>query len=157
MQGMPQVHPRLIKRKEKHLTHPLGDASHYDHEEESVPDPDNQKTSESSTQASNKTASKERTANHNIKGGGKAVRFCILLPNGTVMWREPDTSMCREEKMQEAEKAAKAVLSLTKSPSAVNSSTFTEAADKLAEIVKHAVKDQDVSGLYRWQFSGVRG
>lgn len=75
----------------------------------------------------------------------KAVRSCILLPNGNVTWKEPDTSMCREEAMQKAERTAEEVVNLTAYPSAVDSETFTRAADQLATIVNHAVKDPAVS------------
>ncbi|KAK8398698.1 hypothetical protein O3P69_004065 [Scylla paramamosain] len=75
----------------------------------------------------------------------KAVRSCILLPNGNVTWKEPDTSMCREEAMQKAERAAEEVANLTAFPSAVDSEMFTRAADQLAMIVDHAVKDPAVA------------
>ncbi|MPC39802.1 hypothetical protein E2C01_033351 [Portunus trituberculatus] len=71
----------------------------------------------------------------------KAIRSCILLPNGNVTWKEPDTSMCREEAMQKAERAAEEVANLTAFPSAVDSEMFTRAAGQLAMIVDHAVKD----------------
>lgn len=89
-------------------------------------------------------ATEERATNHYTN---KAVRSCILLPNGTVTWREPNTSMCREKAMQVAEKVAQEVVSLTNSPSTVNSSTFTHAADQLAVIVEHAIKDRAVSDM----------
>lgn len=78
----------------------------------------------------------------------KAVRSCILLPDGKVTWNEPDTSMCREEAMQKAERTAEEVANLTAFPSAVDSEMFTRAADQLAMIVDHAVKDPAVSTLF---------
>lgn len=75
----------------------------------------------------------------------KAVRSCMLLPNGNVTWKEPDTSMCREEAMQKAERTAEEVANLTALPSAVDSEMFTRAADQLATIVDHAVKDPAVA------------
>lgn len=194
-QGIPKVHPRLIKSR-KPTTHLPSDARHSEHQEKEQNIPDNltlevdinvsgesgmtnsqtQKRNNKSgiheeTETPTKTTTngenrniesititpasevnhkktKERPSNYRLKSvSGRAVRVCVLLPNGTVAWREPDTSMCREEAMQVAEKAAQEVVSLTNSPAAVDSSTFILAADQLAELVEHAVKDRVVSGL----------
>lgn len=173
MPDRPQVHPILIKGKKKHLSHPADDAGYDDYDYDYIPDNLDLQTDVSVgiesdvtdlqiQKKSNKSnihettsitpasdthhtkATKKRAPNHYVD---KAVRSCILLPNGTVTWREPDTSMCREKAMQVAEKAAQEVVSLTNSPSTVNSSTFTHAADQLAVIVEHAINDRAVSNM----------
>nr|XP_045614175.1 uncharacterized protein LOC123767978 isoform X2 [Procambarus clarkii] len=74
-----------------------------------------------------------------------AVRSCVLLPNGTAVWSEPDICMCRGRAMQEAEDAAKNVSILTASPASVNSKMFTDAANQLAILVKHALQDPEMA------------
>lgn len=78
-----------------------------------------------------------------------AFRSCLLLPNGTVVWKEPDTWKCREKSMQAAEDAAKEVASLTASPATIDSHTFAHAAKELARIVELALHDPAVSLIYK--------
>lgn len=92
----------------------------------------------------------EMTTNHDantsrLVQNGRGVRSCILLSNGTVAWREPDTSTCREKATQEAEEAAEEVTFLTASPLTVDPEMFTRAVDQLAKIADHAAKDPAVS------------
>lgn len=169
MQDRPRVHPILIKGKKAHLSLPLGDESNYDYQErwENIPDnlslqtdisvvTETSMTGVQSQKNRNKSKINENTevpltttyATNTSEFRSKAVRTCILLPNGTVMWKEPDTSMCREKEMQAAEKDAQEVVSLTNSPSTVTSSMFTDAADRLAKIVEHAIKDRAVSDMF---------
>ncbi|ROT61522.1 G-protein coupled receptor 64 [Penaeus vannamei] len=75
-----------------------------------------------------------------------AVRACVLLPNGTVAWQEPDTEMCRGKEAQAAENAAMSIATLTASPASVSSALFTRAAKELAKLVEHALHDRAVSG-----------
>ncbi|XP_050718960.1 uncharacterized protein LOC126999882 isoform X3 [Eriocheir sinensis] len=172
MPDRPQVHPILIKGKKRHLSLPDDYVSYDDYNYKYNPAYDidlqtddsagteSESTDVQSQKKRNKSRIRETTSitpasdAHHTKATGervtnhhtnKAVRSCILLPNGTVTWRKPDTSMCREKAMQVAEKAAQEVVSLTNSPSTVNSSTFTHAADQLAVIVEHAIKDQAVA------------
>lgn len=144
-QDMPKVHPILIRSKKKNVSRSLGGVSNYENQEEGDSTPDS-KITIATAKISNMTDG-QSLQKKNMRSG-KAIRSCILLANGTVKWKEPDTSMCREEAMQVAEKAAAGVVSLTESPSAVNSSTFTLAASQLAEIVGHAINDRAVSDLY---------
>ncbi|XP_069941984.1 uncharacterized protein [Cherax quadricarinatus] len=74
-----------------------------------------------------------------------AVRFCVQLSNGTVVWKEPDVWMCRGKAMQAAEDAAKDLASFTASPASVNPEMFAHAANQLAKLVEHALHDPAVA------------
>ncbi|XP_047474464.1 uncharacterized protein LOC125028902 [Penaeus chinensis] len=74
-----------------------------------------------------------------------AVRACVLLPNGTVAWQEPDTEMCRGKEAQAAENAALSIATLTASPASVSPAMFTRAANELAKLVGHALHDRAVA------------
>ncbi|XP_071551010.1 uncharacterized protein [Panulirus ornatus] len=74
-----------------------------------------------------------------------AFRSCELLPNGTVVWKEPDTWKCREQSLQAAEDAAKDVATLTASPATIDPQTFAHAAKELARICEHALHDPAVA------------
>lgn len=76
-----------------------------------------------------------------------AERACVLLPNGTVVWMEASTVMCREEAAQVAEYAAKDVATLTATPAVVDSEVFAQAALELTKIVPHALDDPAVSSV----------
>ncbi|XP_063614687.1 uncharacterized protein LOC134787814, partial [Penaeus indicus] len=83
------------------------------------------------------------SAKSHVKVG--AVRACVLLPNGTVAWQEPDTEMCRGKEAQAAENAAMSIATLTASPATVSPALFTRAAKELAKLVEHALHDRAVA------------
>ncbi|KAG7157962.1 Delta-like protein D-like [Homarus americanus] len=70
-----------------------------------------------------------------------ATRSCVLLPNGTVVWQETDTSVCRGKAMKAAEDAAKSVANLTSSPATISPLMLTRAAHQLSALVEHALQD----------------
>ncbi|KAG0714687.1 Adhesion G-protein coupled receptor G6 [Chionoecetes opilio] len=170
IQNMSQIHPSLISEENENLEL-TGNADHQG-KNENIPENTTlqmNKTMEIKSDSTDmKNLEKKIVSGIYLSPGalqmkrsdkpirsGRAVRFCLLLPNGTVVWREPDTSVCREEAVQAAGKVAEELALLTASPSNIDSEMFMHAADQLAKIVNQAVKDPAVASNMVYALSNM--